>query len=509
MAIHPISETEGLLVSHKVVRQLPPPPHTSAMMEYLFAGNGVFLRAHRPALSATIPVQLYPTAVRGLPHLIPELKLDPGPIPKPILLAMWRSSLLARTDAGLLEILFYLQSASTGWRLHAPPQIQGRLSCQATQPSPGIIAEFHSHGSGQAGFSATDNAEEDGFRSTAFSVGLIPHVRKLPYGWEYSVTFLTFPPGKSSTCRSSSSTPPGAISLRHGFAYALLTATTPSIMIQSPLNPDFLNAQPLLLPIYSQVSLVLVGCGGTGSWLAPALCRLARTLSESGKLAEVTFIDPDCVEAVNVLRQNFCDAEVGFNKAQSLALRYSLSWGLEIGAIPKPFDPEMIALRYDTLTVLVGCVDNAAARQALSQCLPVSDSDCWSDASRLFWLDCGNHAAAGQVLLGTHRSVRLENYRFHELGCLRLPAPSLLHPELLVPQPEELDSPSLACEELAQRNVQSLGINQRVAAEAAGYLFELLFGQCRRFATYFDLPSGSAQSRYLTEAAVRKILCVL
>ena len=102
------------------------------------------------------------------------------------------------------------------------------------------------------------------------------------------------------------------------------------------MSPDYsiLHAKSIILPVHKQVELYLVGCGGTGSWLAPSLCRIARTLNEKGKATNLIFVDPDIVEQKNVLRQNFCDAEIGLNKAQTLALRYSLSWGVKIEALP-------------------------------------------------------------------------------------------------------------------------------------------------------------------------------
>ncbi len=96
------------------------------------------------------------------------------------------------------------------------------------------------------------------------------------------------------------------------------------------LDRSILNARHIVLPAYEHIEFYLVGCGGTGSWLAPSLCRIARYLTQRGKNTTLIFIDPDLVEEKNVLRQNFCDAEVRLNKAQTLALRYSLSWGVRL-----------------------------------------------------------------------------------------------------------------------------------------------------------------------------------
>lgn len=89
--------------------------------------------------------------------------------------------------------------------------------------------------------------------------------------------------------------------------------------------------------------------------------------------------------------------------------------------------------------------------------------------------------------------------------CTALPAPTVQHPELLVPLPEEEEGSTLSCEQLAMLNAQSLMVNQRVAAEAADYLLRLtLVRDLRRFATYFDLAGGSARSKYTVPQAIQQ-----
>jgi tRNA A37 threonylcarbamoyladenosine dehydratase len=85
--------------------------------------------------------------------------------------------------------------------------------------------------------------------------------------------------------------------------------------------------------------VVVVGLGGTGSWLAPHAARVAKTLLDRGKKVRLFFIDHDIVEAANVERQNFCQAEVGYHKARVLALRYGLAWGLDITVFTERFHP--------------------------------------------------------------------------------------------------------------------------------------------------------------------------
>jgi hypothetical protein len=57
-------------------------------------------------------------------------------------------------------------------------------------------------------------------------------------------------------------------------------------------------------------------------------------------------------------------------------------------------------------------------------------------------------------------------------------------------------------------NAQGLIVNQRVAAEAADYLARLLIHRnLRRFATYFDLASGSVRNHYITPEEIKRAVC--
>ncbi|MBE9169746.1 ThiF family adenylyltransferase [Pleurocapsales cyanobacterium LEGE 06147] len=278
-----------------------------------------------------------------------------------------------------------------------------------------------------------------------------------------------------------------------------------------PLDRSILNARHIVLPAYQQIEFYLIRCGGTGSWLAPSLCRIARYLTQRGKNTTLIFIDRDIVEEKNVLRQNFCDAEVELNKAQTLALRYSLSWGIDIEALPNSFNPEIVARDYyqreQKLKIIIGCVDNANARQSIARALSQYQSWHTRDvATELWWLDCGNHSHSGQVSIGSHLSTELDTYQFHHLGCTKLPVPCLQHPELLEPKLEELSETNISCAELDLLNTQSLTINQRMAAEAASYLVELITGKLNRLATYLDLNSGFTTSTFITEEAISKII---
>ena len=270
------------------------------------------------------------------------------------------------------------------------------------------------------------------------------------------------------------------------------------------------------LPERGAVTIFLVGCGGTGSYMAQHIGRLLHALRDKGTRARAVFVDHDRVEEKNIGRQLFCEAELGLNKAEALAYRYGTAWGLEIIAVPKRFDADLSSPaprtlhehtggwhydRLDDLTVIVGCVDNAAGRQEIARALKPNQPGRPPD---LWWLDCGNHEDAGQVLLGTATSKKqLANGFPSKDICQALPAPSWQHPELLKAKREETAATRLSCAELAAANLQSLNINSRIAAEAADMLTRLLLTRnLKRFACELNLAAGSMRSLYATPEAV-------
>ncbi len=275
---------------------------------------------------------------------------------------------------------------------------------------------------------------------------------------------------------------------------------------QVVLNLDRLNAARLIVPLSERVRLVLIGCGGTGGWLAPAVARVARLLHEKfAKAVLVGFVDPDTVEARNIYRQNYCRAEVGCNKAVALATRYGAAWGVNIGAVPTKFSwgaiRELGDSQYDDLTVLAGCVDNPGARRDIQGAIR-------NIPGAVFWLDCGNVKESGQVLLGRNDpGEKVKTFPIPGL-CAWLPLPSRQHKELVANtkgDPQESAPASLSCAEIAMLDEQGLTINQAVASVAADYLVRLFLTQSlEKFQTYIDLDSGSMQSTYITSENLRK-----
>ena len=283
------------------------------------------------------------------------------------------------------------------------------------------------------------------------------------------------------------------------------------------IDTSFARAALVLPKEFQKLSFYVVGAGGTGSFAALNVARLCFELRERGKTVELTIIDPDRVEANNIPRSNFCAAEIGRFKAQTLAERISQAWGLETGFASERFNYEKHikpnASGSKQTTVLVGCVDNHLARRELHLALQKCEPYYSNEAPNAWWIDGGNGKFSGQVLIGSTVKIEdAEDYFTTASICRKLPAPSVFHPELLepenaVPRPRNSTERAACCPELVRLGEQSLNINSRVAVEIGEMLTALLLtNSLKRFAAYFDLESGTSRSLYCTTETVERAL---
>lgn len=287
------------------------------------------------------------------------------------------------------------------------------------------------------------------------------------------------------------------------------------------IDTSFARAALVLPREHSKIKFYLVGAGGTGSFAAQSLARLCYELKEQGRAVELTIIDPDRVEAGNIPRSNFCRAEIGRFKAQTLAERLSAAWGLEIGYANEKLDYEKhiraAGSGYREMSVFVGCVDNHLARREIHRCLKEFEPYNPQDAPLAWWIDGGNGKFSGQILIGsTVKKAFVEDHFTTASICRKLPAPSLLHPELLENQehalrrtaaPAATTQQRVSCPELVRLGEQSLNVNSRVAVEIGEMLTQfLLINSLKRFANYFDLESGTSRSLYCTPEILEKAL---
>jgi PRTRC genetic system ThiF family protein len=248
--------------------------------------------------------------------------------------------------------------------------------------------------------------------------------------------------------------------------------------------------------------IFVVGLGGTGSQWARSICRMVYDMrTRRMQTPSIVFIDPDKVEMKNVGRQMFTVGDVGQYKAEVLAKRFNAALGLHIIWRNAAFHASMTHHGYGAL--ICGAVDNHNARQAIAD-------------ARQLWIDAGNHFDSGQVIIGNSYSPnnlaaslnekqdrqKLEKLSNHGVTT-RLPAASLVFPQLLEPEPKAV--PQQSCADLVQFGEQHILINEWVANVAATYTYKLLYRQpIESYMTYIDAGGMNVSSRLITREVLQE-----
>jgi PRTRC genetic system ThiF family protein len=193
------------------------------------------------------------------------------------------------------------------------------------------------------------------------------------------------------------------------------------------------------------------------------LVNLHRALLAKGHPGgfDVLVIDPDTVSNSNIGRQAFYPGDVGAFKSDVLVNRANMALGTAWKSEPCRLDTRTSLDPYD---IVIGAVDNRAARLAILRGLENAVS------GPKYWLDTGNRADTGQVVLGQVSSRKRKTDKVD-----RLPHVAEFFPEIIDPAAEEEDdTPSCSLAEALDK--QSLFINTTVSDIAANLLW-LLFTQ--------------------------------
>jgi PRTRC genetic system ThiF family protein len=141
-----------------------------------------------------------------------------------------------------------------------------------------------------------------------------------------------------------------------------------------------------------RLSVALIGAGGSGSAIFNELIRLDTTLNaldtQSG--LDVTVFDGSNVSHANITRQTFFVSQIGSNKADALVWSSNNLHGKQWQAVPKHFIADQKTLeKYD---IIITALDRPSVRYEISKAA--------SMYSKTLWLDMGNDATEGQVVLG-------------------------------------------------------------------------------------------------------------
>lgn len=226
-----------------------------------------------------------------------------------------------------------------------------------------------------------------------------------------------------------------------------------------------------------QMSVTVVGAGGTGSQVVAGLAQLHFAMVSLGHQhgLHVTLVDDDTVSDANIGRQMFYPSDVGQPKATVLVNRVNLTMGMAWEAKVGRIDSRS-SLRSD---IVVGCVDNRKARKSILQAMGNNGG---------YWMDFGNRQHDGQVILGQVKAS------WDTKGKERLPHVGDLFPELIDPSLDaEDDMPSCSLAEALEK--QSLFVNRSVAVWGLNMLWELFrHGKLDYHGVFVNLQSGRASS---------------
>jgi PRTRC genetic system ThiF family protein len=229
---------------------------------------------------------------------------------------------------------------------------------------------------------------------------------------------------------------------------------------------------------YSQdLRVCLVGCGGTGGFVAEGLARLLA------KNMQIVLVDFDKVEEHNLQRQAFYRDDLGKFKSEVLARRLATQFHRRIGFTTIPVNTDYLE-RFD---IVIACVDNAQARQVIHDMYQFDGVSGYM--KRPWWIDAGNGENSGQVLIGNTKSSFEGSFQVRQGVAHRLPLPSVQQPGLLIPP--TVPAKQEDCAEAVENNVQSPVINQAMAAMTLEITRRFIKGELTWMGVYVDLDAGA------------------
>ena len=251
----------------------------------------------------------------------------------------------------------------------------------------------------------------------------------------------------------------------------------------------------------SHFTVTVVGCGGTGGFVAEGLCRLLPPL------ADLVLVDYDRVEERNLTRQCFYREDLGQFKSEALAKRLAQRYRRPVAYSTLPVGTTEII--YPGL--IIGCVDNGLARRQIAERIQ-RNALVWVGGysmsaprelqsgprleTSLWWVDAGNGENYGQVVIGNTDvascwSATGDIYR-------GLPLPTIQKPELLNQAPT-----ARSCAEVAEE--QGPTINLTMAAVLVEVVRRLIAGTCSWVQLYVDMEAGALIPVFATPETIKAL----
>lgn len=241
--------------------------------------------------------------------------------------------------------------------------------------------------------------------------------------------------------------------------------------------PDY-----LLNPTH-QITVSLIGCGGTGSHVLGHLGSIDVCLKGLGHPGLMVYAyDPDVVTEANKGRQRFTASDIGLNKAQVLITRINRIQGTSWKSITDYFTDKSIKRS----NIYLSCVDTVKARREISKILKDESKKYNSDFREpYYWMDFGNARNTGQVILGTLSNIKQpKSKKYDFISNL----PTLTEMYDLSKVKDKDSGPS--CSTLEALSKQDLFINPTLAALGCDLLWQMIsYGMIDKAGLFLNLQT--------------------
>lgn len=233
-----------------------------------------------------------------------------------------------------------------------------------------------------------------------------------------------------------------------------------------------LSLPGICCPESKNTNVIVIGCGGTGGYFIRDALRFMSEVQEKGRMKfKPVLIDGDSVEKKNISRQNFVYNDIGKNKAQVLATRYSKAFGIDVAFIDQYFDDSVAEKIIDSINfnynlIILSFVDNVTTRKYIHNLYVLLISKYYDyhthsnqeGTPNIFYIDAGNLEYGGQVVVSSAHTAIVKNFAtecFHHFT----PTPDVfsIHKDLLSVSDSIKQQES--CAEAAEVNPQTICAN--------------------------------------------------
>lgn len=213
-----------------------------------------------------------------------------------------------------------------------------------------------------------------------------------------------------------------------------------------------------------QVTIDLVGCGGTGSRLLPMLADLDLALKQLGHPGglQIAVYDPDVVTTPSVGRTLFTASDIGQHKVSLAVERVNFVYGTHYHPFPHRYSYGAwnMARAGAMPDIVITCTDSLRSRVQIAREMMVGGR-----MPPRYWIDCGNDADTGQVIMG-----EIDGHVGRNVPPLRTVMD--LFPDMEERAELEEEEPD-SCTLAEALSFQGLNINRHLATWAAELLWRL------------------------------------